>query len=332
MKKLLITFLMAIVATAPFSFNTLVADSHITNPSFDLPEEDPLIMRMEEMKKAGKGTLVAEDFPRLIDFFIHESDQVIFVDLRKEYDGIPEYWEDRFHGQFNQSSHELEQNENESECLSRFTATLHKWIEDDEFQASQFNLDTLRSIAERDFVDDIEHRYVRFQTADGTLDNTLLTDQFLEYFSGLSINNEFRIDHLPSEETNTTIFCFHDYVSVEKLDYKQYKSNYASRHASNSGIPAYESTSKRSSFADSRSKSDSLYNRLHCAYSYGVEGSFELDGNGNINTTISAYGKIADEDGNCAHGELYYNTDGRTGGRGGVYRESEREKERNRNR
>lgn len=210
MKKLLTTFLMTIVATVPFSSNILLAaDSQKTYKAFDLPEEDAWIMRMEEMKKAGKGILVAEDLFRFIHSRIHESEQVIFVDVRKECDKKSEYWTDGFYVQFNQSTQKFEQSEDENECLNMLIDSLYARIDDGEYPISQFNLATLEDITDGKFVDDFELRYVRYHNATGALDYALIADQFLEYVSALSSDNTIHIYCLPFAEYNLLVDCRH---------------------------------------------------------------------------------------------------------------------------
>ena len=327
MKKLLTIFLMTIVASVPFSTNTLVADSHITNPSFDLQNDDVWNVRLNKLKDAGRGVLQEEELTKLAKYFISESEQLIVVNLRKECNRMPEYWADGLHGHFNQTTKNLEQNENE--CLREVLATIHVRIEDGEYQINQFNLATLQAITEGVFVSNFEHRYVRFQIADGFLLSDLFADQIFQYAHEFPTDVEIRVHYTEEQETTTTIICLLDPISSEdKLGFKEYISNYASQYASDCYIPSSEHASKQSPFVNSRSESNFIYNRLLCDYSYGVEGEISWGGNDGVKTDITVYGEVSDKDGNSAHGSYYYNSDGRTGVRGGVNREPERDRNR----
>lgn len=108
-----------------------------------MQNDDVWNVRLKELKDAGRGVLQEEELTKLTKCFISESEQLIVVNLRKEYNRMPEYWADGLHGHFNQTPKNLEQNENE--CLREVLATIHVRIEDGKYQINQFNLATLSS-------------------------------------------------------------------------------------------------------------------------------------------------------------------------------------------
>lgn len=309
-EKKLCTFLTTIVASAPFFFNPLLALSKMTYEAFDLPEEDPLITRMKELKKRVEARFNKKIFLGLCIFV--SLNQAKSFSWMLERNAIKNLNTGQgFHGHFNETTQKHEQSVDEKECLNLFIDSLYARIDNGEYPLSRFNLATLEGITDGKFVHDMKHCYVRFHIADGTLDDTLLSDRCFQYISGLCLDYKVHIHDLPDEETSTTIFCLLDPIVEKKVEYNRTKSKYSSSHASDSDIPVYGCVLKPS-FANSHPESDLLYDRLSCAHSVGAGIDMSWGGNEPTSYNVQAHGSASDKHGNSVHGGYNCDSNGRS--------------------
>lgn len=311
MKKLLIPFLVTIVVTIPFFSNPLVADSQAAYSVFDLQEEEyTWNVRFNEIKAAKRGSLSEKDFIKLVHFLIPESDQVIVVDLREECNGMPTYWADGFHGHFNQTTEELEQDENE--CLREVLDVFHGCTEEGEYQINQLNLAILQAITEREFVESYEHRYVRFPITDGNLQNDLFVDQLLQHTHDFSTDYRIHLHYLP--EKTTILLVLLDIIKNSQQTILEDINDYVSQGVSDFNTPWAECVSQRSAFTTSQQVlSNSIYDRLLCGYEVRGEVNYQWGGKDGGKCGGSVKGTANDGKGNSVSGTIYHNSDG-TGG------------------
>jgi len=311
MNTLLNIFLMTIVATIPFTCNALVADSQDTYPILDLQEEeDPWRVRLNELINASKNANTREDSIKLAHQAISASEEVIFVDLRIECDGMPGSWSNEFHGHFYQTTDQLHQKE--KACLREVLYTIYDGIDEGEYPINHFNLATFEDITEGEFVEDFEDRYVHFEWADGDLQNDLFVDQFLDYIDNLSIDYRIHMNYLRCNETPITLFFIRN-GSKENLDNKQHTTNNFSRQLSNLNILGSKYISQHSPYLNfkSESSSNSIYESLLCDYSVKGEGFVQWGDKNGPSFGGSLSGAASDNRGNSVHTKYEYHDDGR---------------------
>ena len=320
MKKLFTTFLMTMVATAPFCFNTLVADSQTI-----LLTEDEARIKFNELKDLEKITL-DEDFFQLANFFLSESDQVLFVDLREDYCAMPAYWADGFHGHLNESPDTLEEIDNW--YFQEVLATMRIRIEEGKYQLNQSNLATLQAITDSEFVENFKDRYVRFQIGDGYLQNDLFLDQLAQHIDDAS--NRIHVHYLPGKET-ATLFCLLDSTTAEKkLENKQFmNNNYVTQRTTIDDKTLLHSSGVSFPQRVSRSESDSSYYKLSSDCSIGIHAECIWGGNEESKGSLTVNGSISDNRGNSIHGSYGYTSDGKSKATADAITR-DRERERNR--